>query len=56
VWDGLFWTFIADHLPFFGRNPRLSMLARSWLKMTPEKQQAHRLAAEVFLTKITRRA
>jgi deoxyribodipyrimidine photolyase-related protein len=56
VWDGLFWTFIADHLPFFGSNPRLSMMARSWLKMTPEKQQAHRRAADGFLTKITPRA
>jgi deoxyribodipyrimidine photolyase-related protein len=53
VWDGLFWTFIADHLPFFSGNPRLSMMARSWLKMTPEKQQAHRRAAEGFLTKIS---
>jgi deoxyribodipyrimidine photolyase-related protein len=50
VWDGLFWTFIADHLPFFGSNPRLSMMARSWMKMTTEKQHAHRRAAEGYLT------
>ncbi len=49
IWDGLFWTFIGDHTPFFLRNPRLSMMARSWEKMTPEKQDAHRTAADGFL-------
>lgn len=49
IWDGLFWTFIGDHTPFFFKNPRLSMMARSWEKMTPEKQEAHRRAADGFL-------
>lgn len=49
IWDGLFWTFIGDHLPFFLKNPRLSMMARSWEKQFPEKQAAHRKAADVFL-------
>ncbi len=49
IWDGLFWTFIGDHLPFFLKNPRLSMMARNWEKLTPEKQTAHRKAAEGFL-------
>lgn len=49
VWDGLFWTFIADHQDFFLTNPRLSMMARTWQKMTPEKQAAHRRAADGFL-------
>ena len=49
VWDGLFWTFIGDYTPFFLRNPRLSMMARSWEKMTPEKKAAHRSAADGFL-------
>lgn len=49
VWDGLFWTFIADHQDFFLSNPRLSMMARTWQKMTPEKQAAHRGAADGFL-------
>jgi deoxyribodipyrimidine photolyase-related protein len=52
VWDGLFWTFIGDHLPFFLKNPRLSMMARSWEKQSPEKQAAHRKAAEDFLASI----
>jgi deoxyribodipyrimidine photolyase-related protein len=49
IWDGLFWTFIADHQDFFLSNPRLSMMARTWQKMTPEKQAAHRRTAGLFL-------
>lgn len=49
IWDGLFWTFIADHTPFFLKNPRLSMMARSWEKMSAEKQAQHRKAADEFL-------
>lgn len=49
IWDGLFWTFIADHSDFFLSNPRLSMMARTWLKLSAEKQKAHRKAAETFL-------
>jgi deoxyribodipyrimidine photolyase-related protein len=49
VWDALFWTFIADHTPFFLKNPRLSMMARSWEKMSPEKQENHRQVAAGFL-------
>ena len=52
IWDGLFWTFIGDHTPFFLKNPRLSMMARSWEKMTPEKQEAHRSAADSFLAEL----
>ncbi len=49
IWDGLFWTFIGDHLPFFLKNPRLSMMARNWEKQSAEKQAAHRAAADGFL-------
>ena len=49
IWDGLYWTFIADHLEFFDGNPRLSMMARMWTKMGTGKQDAHRDAAEGFL-------
>jgi deoxyribodipyrimidine photolyase-related protein len=52
VWDGLFWTFIADHLPFFSKNPRLSMMGRSWSKMGADKQLAHRQTAELFWSKL----
>ena len=52
IWDGLFWTFIGDYTPFFLKNPRLSMMARSWEKLPPEKQAAHRTAAEEFLANL----
>jgi deoxyribodipyrimidine photolyase-related protein len=49
VWDGLFWSFIADHEAFFLRNPRLSMMARTWQKLAHDKQAAHLEAAAGFL-------
>ncbi len=49
IWDGLFWSFIGDYTPFFLKNPRLSMMARSWEKQSPEKQEAHRAKADAFL-------
>jgi len=52
VWDGLFWTFIADYQPFFLKNPRLSMMARSWQKQTPARQEEHRKNAEDFLANL----
>jgi deoxyribodipyrimidine photolyase-related protein len=52
VWDGLFWSFIGDHPDFFGGNPRLSMMARTWEKMSAAKQQAHRSKAAAFLERL----
>jgi deoxyribodipyrimidine photolyase-related protein len=52
VWDGLFWTFIADHADFFLANPRLSMMARTWRKMPASKHSAHRRAADDFLASL----
>lgn len=49
VWDALFWSFIGDHADFFLGNPRLSMMARNWLKMPAAKQQEHRATADGFL-------
>jgi deoxyribodipyrimidine photolyase-related protein len=49
VWDGLFWNFIGDHTEFFLSSPRMSMMARTWMKLSPAKQDAHRKAAETFL-------
>lgn len=49
VWDGLFWSFIADHQRFFLRNPRLSMMVRTWQKLSVEKQRAHLEAASRYL-------
>ncbi len=52
IWDGLFWTFIADHTSFFLKNPRLSMMARSWEKMSSEKKETHRKTATSFLDRL----
>jgi deoxyribodipyrimidine photolyase-related protein len=52
VWDGLFWSFIDDHRAFFLKNPRLSMMVRTWEKMPTEKQQAHRGAASSYLSQL----
>jgi deoxyribodipyrimidine photolyase-related protein len=52
TWDALFWIFIADHPEFFLSNPRLSMMARTWEKMSREKQEGHRLVAERYLASL----
>jgi deoxyribodipyrimidine photolyase-related protein len=49
IWDALFWTFIGDHADFFLRNPRLSMMARNWQKMSHAIQDEHRSTADGFL-------
>lgn len=49
IWDGLFWRFMHVHRSFFLQNPRLSMLIKSFDKMTESKQQMHLQNAEKFL-------
>lgn len=49
VWDGLFWRFMDKQRNFFLKNPRLSMLIRSFDKMSEEKKQNHLSNAEQFL-------
>lgn len=49
VWDGLFWRFMDLHRGFFLKNPRLSMLVRTFDKMDGPKQEQHLLKANVFL-------
>jgi deoxyribodipyrimidine photolyase-related protein len=39
-WDAWFWRFMHIHRDFFLKNPRLSMLVRSFDKMTEEKRRA----------------
>jgi len=52
VWDGLFWRFLQRQRAFFGQNPRLGMLLKTWDNMAPEKQAAHLRVAEAFLKQI----
>jgi deoxyribodipyrimidine photolyase-related protein len=52
IWDALFWSFIGDHQDFFLKNPRLSMMARNWQKMSPSQQNEHRGTADGFITEL----
>jgi len=54
IWDALFWTFIADELEVFSANPRLSMMARTRVKLGSGKQAQHRRTAEDFLRSLRR--
>ena len=38
VRDGLYWSFIHNHLDFFSKNPRLSMMASMLSKMDPKRK------------------
>ncbi len=49
TWDGLFWRFMNEHRSFFLKNPRLSMLVRSFDKMDKNKQMSHLEAANQFI-------
>ena len=48
TWDALFWIFIADYQEIFLKNPRSSMMARTWQKFSPEKQESYRTTAETY--------
>jgi deoxyribodipyrimidine photolyase-related protein len=49
TWDALFWSFVADHQDLFLKNPRSSMMARTWQKFSPEKKEKLRENANSFL-------
>jgi len=49
IWDGLFWRFVMKHQDFFRSNPRTSMLAYSFNRMSDEKQNTHIKNAESFI-------
>ena len=51
-WDGLFWSFVDRHHAFFKSNPRTSMLAHTFNRMTQEKRQAHLEAAAMFIEEV----
>jgi deoxyribodipyrimidine photolyase-related protein len=52
IWDALFWTFVADHQELFLKNPRSSMMARTWQRFPDEKRVHLRCVAETFLKRI----
>jgi deoxyribodipyrimidine photolyase-related protein len=53
VWDGLYWSFIADHQDFFRGQYRLSMMAKNLDRMGNEKRKVHQRAAERFLNSLS---
>jgi deoxyribodipyrimidine photolyase-related protein len=52
IWDGLFLSFIDEHSSFFLKNPRLSMMVRTWEKMNGDKRENHLRTAQDFLEKL----
>lgn len=53
TWDGLFWNFIDKHRDFFLKNPRLSMMVRTFDKMDVNKRDAHLKRAEQYLKSLS---
>ncbi len=52
TWNALFWRFMHVHRDFFIKNPRLSMLVRSFDKMSKEKQSHLLETADVYLNRL----
>ena len=49
IWDGLFWRFMHTHRDFFLKNPRLSMLVKTFDKMQEDKRNEHLRRANDYL-------
>ncbi|AWB68492.1 cryptochrome/photolyase family protein [Saccharobesus litoralis] len=47
--NSLYWTFLNNHRPTLGKNPRLAMPYRNWDKMDKEQQQAIIQQGQVWL-------
>lgn len=49
IWDALFWRFLDNHRIFFLKNPRLSMLVRTYDKWDGSKRESIIQIAEDYL-------
>ncbi len=49
-WDGLYWTFVADHRDVFEANFRSRMMTRMWDGFDGDRQTEHRQRAEKWLS------
>jgi deoxyribodipyrimidine photolyase-related protein len=52
VWDGLFWSFVADYQEVFLGNHRMSQMGHMLNRMDDEKKALHRKNADEFLARI----
>ena len=52
IWDGLFWRFMDKQRSFFLKNPRMSMLIRSFDKMDLSRRKNLLKKADVFLNQL----
>ncbi|MGY6647971.1 cryptochrome/photolyase family protein [Wenyingzhuangia sp. IMCC45574] len=52
IWDGLFWNFIDKQSDYIKKNPRLSMMYRSFERLSPEKKVNHLENAAKFLERL----
>ncbi len=51
-WDGLFWQFISKQRDFFIINPRISVLVKTYERMSDEKKISHQRHAETFIKNV----
>ncbi|MBC7421175.1 MAG: cryptochrome/photolyase family protein [Bdellovibrio sp.] len=51
--DGLYWRFIDKHRVFFSKNPRLSMMVRSFDKISAERKDKIFKAANILQQQLT---
>ena len=49
VWDALFWRFIGKNARFFSKNPRMSMMVKTFEKMDPVKKKKLISIADNFI-------
>jgi deoxyribodipyrimidine photolyase-related protein len=52
IWDGLFWRFMHVNRDLFLKNPRLSMLVKTFDKMPEKKRKKHISVAENHLNQL----
>jgi deoxyribodipyrimidine photolyase-related protein len=53
VWDALFWTFVAENEQLFLKNPRSSMMARTWQKFPADKKEKLHQCAAAYLESLS---
>jgi deoxyribodipyrimidine photolyase-related protein len=52
IWDALFWRFMNKHRDYLSKNFRLSMLIKTYDKMSDEKKLLLQNRADRFLEKL----